>query len=468
MSATTASEQYNEFQRGYGTVDSPTWRELADRDSKPVPATLREERAPNLGTAKIPPERYTSHAYHRREVEKLWKRTWQVVCREEEIPEIGDHFVYDVAGLSFLVVRVARTEFKAYWNVCLHRGRRLVDESGCGAKGFRCGYHAWAWNLEGKLSYYPGKWDFPDVQPEKYNLREVQVDTWGGFVFINPDGDAKPLAIHLGGLPRHFECWPLEKRFTTWHVQKRIDANWKVGIEAFLEAYHLLQTHPQALPSVAEHGTQYDVWDEGTACYSRSITPTGVPSAHGKGGTPLGAIAHVWALLNGLRMDEGASLPAGITDRASLAEWRRRTLGEMTGADYSSLPDTMMLDSVQYWLFPNFCPWLGEGLPLIYQFRPNADSPDTCYMDVWMLIRQPDGAAPPPAPQVIRLSPGDCFEPHLGAMGLIFDQDDANMPKVQLGLKSWPGDPEGCTLGRYQESRIRFLHQVLERVLAMP
>ena len=127
-----------------------------------------------------------------------------------------------------------------------------------------------------------------------------------------------------------------------------------------------------------------------------------------------------------------------------------------------------MLDSVQYWLFPNFCPWLGEGLPLIYQFRPNADSPDTCYMDVWMLIRQPDGAPPAPAPKVIRLGPDDRFEPHLGAMGLVFDQDDANMPKVQLGLKSWPGDPEGCTLGRYQESRIRFLHQVLERVLAMP
>lgn len=468
MDTGNATDQYNDFQRGYGTEESPAWRDLAAGDSKPLPASLLEENSPNLGSAKIPPERYTSHDYHREEVEKVWKRTWQVACREEEIPGVGDHFVYDVAGLSFLVVRTEESRFKAYWNVCLHRGRQLVDGSGCGAKGFKCAYHSWSWNLEGELKYYPGKWDFPDVQPEQFRLREVLVDTWGGFVFINPDQDAAPLQTHLGGLARHFDCWPLEKRYTLWHVQKQINSNWKVGIEAFLEAYHLMQTHPQALPSVAEHASQYDIWDEKNACYSRSITPTGIPSAHYKDGTPLGAIAEVWALLNGLRMDEANALPDNITDRASLSAWRREALAEMTGADYSELPDVMMLDSIQYWLFPNFVPWLGEGLPLIYLFRPNADSPDTCYMDIWMLIRSPDGAPSPPAPETIRLGPDDNFEEHIGAMGLIFDQDDFNMPMVQQGLKSWPGDPEGCTLGRYQEIRIRFLHQVLSRVLTTP
>jgi phenylpropionate dioxygenase-like ring-hydroxylating dioxygenase large terminal subunit len=468
MNTPNTAAQFNDYQRGYGTEDSPTWRELAAADSKPVPDTLREENSPNLGTAKIPPQRYTSHDYHRREVDKLWKRTWQVVCREDEIAGVGDHFVYDVAGLSFLVVRVAADEFKAYWNVCLHRGRQLVDASGCGARGFRCAYHAWSWDIQGNLAYYPGKWDFPDVEAENYKLREVHVDTWGGFVFINPDKGAGSLAAHLGKLPAHFDCWPLEKRFTLWHVQKRINANWKVGIEAFLEAYHLAQTHPQALPSVAEHATQYDIWDEGEAFYSRSITPTGIPSAHSDGGTPLGAIAEVWALLNGLRMDQADTLPENIKDRASLSQWRRESLAEQTGADYSDVPDVMLLDSIQYWLFPNFCPWLGEGLPLIYQFRPDTDSAESCFMDVWMLVRAPDNAEAPPAPEIIRLGPEDSFESHLGAMGQIFDQDDFNMPQVQQGLKSWPGDPEGCTLGRYQEIRVRFLHQILTRVLEAP
>lgn len=464
----TVQDEFNEFQRGLGTEQSPTWRDLASKDSKPVPDFLVRENSPNLGSAKIPPERYTSHAFHRQEVEKIWRRTWQVVCREEEIPDVGDHFVYDVAGLSFLVVRTAEEQFKAYWNVCLHRGRRLVDGHGCGAEHFRCPYHAWTWSVEGKLAYYPGAWDFPDVDPEKYALREVKVDTWGGFVFINPDRKAISLAEHLGSITQHFDRWPLEKRFSIWHVQKTINANWKVTMEAFLESYHLMQTHPQALSSVAEHGTQYDIYDEGAAHFSRSITPTAIPSKHSRNGSAIGAIADVWALLNALRADEVNTLPPEINDRASIAEWRRQTMKQMTGADYSRLSDAEMLDSIQYFVFPNFCPWYGEGLPLSYQFRPNADTPDTCYFDIWMLIRSPDDGTPPPAPKITKLGPHERFEPHIGAMGKIFDQDDENMPFVQIGLNTWPGDPEGMTLARYQESRIRHYHQVLLKVLAQP
>jgi len=461
-------DQFNDFQKGLGTELSPNWRDLARADSKPVPAFLTDEQSTNLGTDKVPPERYTSYDYHRREVEKVWKRTWQVVCREDEIASKGDHFVYNVAGLSFLVVRSGEQTFKAFWNVCLHRGRRLVDESGCGAEIFRCPYHAWSWNLEGELAWYPGAWDFPDVEASKYGLRPVQVDTWGGFVFINPDLKGITLAEHLGSMTQHFARWPLEQRFSLWHVQKTINANWKVAMEAFLEAYHLMQTHPQALSSVAEHGTQYDIWDEGDAHFSRSITPTGVPSKHAQDGSALGAIADVWALLNALRADQANQLPPDIYDRATIAEWRRNTMKEMTGADYSELSDAEMLDSIQYFTFPNFCPWYGEGLPLTYQFRPNADSADTCYFDIWMLIRKPDNGAPPPAPTMVRLGPDDSFESHIGAMGQVFDQDDQNMPFVQIGLNTWPGDPEGCTLGRYQESRIRHFHQVLAKTLARP
>ena len=315
---------------------------------------------------------------------------------------------------------------------------------------------------------FPGNGTFPEVKDGSHDLREVRLERWNGFIFINPDPDAGPLAEHLGGIDRHFAGWPLDRRFSLWHVRKTIRSNWKVAIEAFLEGYHLMMTHPQALPSVAEHGTQYDVWQDGKAAFSRSITPAAVPSHHAKGASPLGAISDMWALLNGLRMDECAGLPDSIHDRATLAEWRRGALGAMTGADYSGLSDAMMLDSVQYWLFPNFCPWLGEGLPLSYLFRPNADSPDTCYMDAWMLVRVPDAGERPPAAQLIELGPDDAFEPHIGAMGTIFDQDDFNMPAVQNGMKMWPDDVPGVTLGRYQESRIRLLHRLVETWLGRP
>jgi phenylpropionate dioxygenase-like ring-hydroxylating dioxygenase large terminal subunit len=284
----------------------------------------------------------------------------------------------DVADLSFIVVRTGERQFKAYHNVCLHRGRKLADHGGCGAEAFRCAFHAWTWNIEGELKWYPGAWDFPDVQGENYSLREAQVDTWGGFIFINPDKGARALAEHMGSMPEHFASWPLERRFTLWHVQKTINCNWKVAMEAFLESYHVVQTHPQGMSFMAEHATQYDVFEEGNAHFSRLITPNGVPSKHLKNGTALGALGDAWALLSGLRLDQAGQFPPNITDRASLAAWRRRALAEATKADYSSVPDVLMLDSVQYWLFPNFCPWFGEGAPLSYQFRPNADSAGTC------------------------------------------------------------------------------------------
>ena len=462
-----ATQLKDDYQKGLGTDLSPTWRDLAAADAKPVPAFLTDENSPDLGSVHLPVERFISYDYHRLEVEQIWKKTWQVVCRAEEIPNVGDHFVYEVAGLSFLIVRTAADAFKGYWNVCLHRGRRLVDKSGEGAQSFRCGYHAWTWNIDGSLKYYPGAWDFPDVQGCSHHLDEVKLDTWGGFIFINPDLEAGPLADHIGGMAKHFDYWPLEDRFTIWHMRKRINSNWKVAIEAFLEAYHVVQTHPQALPSVAENATQYDIWDEEKtgAYYSRSTTPSAVPSVHCLDATREEAIIEFWALMNALRRDEVDGLPAGISDRASLADWRRKVLGDMTKADYSKLPDALMLDSVQYWLWPNFCPWLGEGLPIAYLFRPDADSADSCYFDIWFMVRKPDNGDAPPAAKMTELGPNDKFEPHIGPLGNIFDQDDENMPFVQIGLKTWPGSRDGVTLARYQEIRIRFLHQLLERKL---
>lgn len=457
-------DKENDFQRGLATDLAPNWRDLAKADAA-TPGFLLAESSPSLGAAAIPAERYIDKAFHDREVDKVWKKTWQVVCREEEIPNVGDYFVYDVATLSFIVVRTAERSFKAFWNVCLHRGRKLTDASGCAATHFRCGYHAWTWDIHGKLVFYPGAWDFPDVTPEKFGLREVHCDTWGGFVFLNPDRTSKDLAEHLGPLREHFDRWPLDDRFTLWHVQKVIRSNWKVAMEAFLESYHVVQTHPQALPSVAEHSTQYDVFDNGTSAFSRLITPTAVPSKHAKQANARTAVGEAWALLNGLRADQADALPDDIIDRASLARWRRKSLAEITAADYSELSDAEMLDSIQYHLFPNFCPWYGEGLPLTYQFRPNADTPDTSFMDVWMLVRKPSDGAAPPAPSIVKLGPDEAFEPVIGAMGQIFDQDDVNMPKVQEGLRAWPDDLAGLTLARYQESRVRFFHKVLMRAL---
>ncbi len=114
------------------------------------------------------------------------------------------------------------------------------------------------------------------MERDDYRLPEVKTGTWGGFVFVNLDRGAAPLAEFLGELPEHFEPWPLEKRYTEAHVVKVLPCNWKVAQEAFMEAYHVVATHPQLLPGIGDSNTQYDAWDN----FSRALTPQMTPSPH--------------------------------------------------------------------------------------------------------------------------------------------------------------------------------------------
>ena len=141
-----------------------SYQQLLDADTRAVPAILRENRPRHLGSHDIPVERYTSRAFHELEVEKLWKRVWQMACREEDLPAVGDHVVYEIANLSVLVVRAAPDSIHAFHNVCLHRGRLLKERDG-NAREIRCAFHGFTWSLDGKLARVPCEWDFPHVEP---------------------------------------------------------------------------------------------------------------------------------------------------------------------------------------------------------------------------------------------------------------------------------------------------------------
>ena len=174
---------------------------IAD-DRVPAPADLRQA-FPLILDAPIDRARYVSEAFHRREIEGLWKHVWQFACREEEIPEPGDTVLYEIAGMSFMVVRGNDARIRAFRNTCLHRGTKLCAGDTSVAQ-FRCPFHGFTWSLEGALIDVPSRWDFPDLDDEATRLREVRVDSWGGFVFLNPDPDAEPLASYLEVIPAHF------------------------------------------------------------------------------------------------------------------------------------------------------------------------------------------------------------------------------------------------------------------------
>jgi len=429
-----------------------TYQELLDTDTHPVPAVLRVESPRFLGDEDISIERYISADWHNREVERLWKRVWQFACREEHIPNPGDYQIYEIANLSFLVVRTQDGTIKCYPNACLHRGRRLKDYDG-NCSELRCPFHGFAWALDGALADVPARWDFPHVESDQFHLPEAKVATWAGFVFINPDPDAGPFDEFVRDLAEQFEPWDLANYYVEAHVAKIIHANWKITQEAFCEAYHVSGTHPQVMAYLGDTNSQIDIWEN---C-SRVITP---------GGTPSPLLSNepseedmLRAMLD-VRVDQDlpVRVPDGQTMRALAAELARNRWRPVVGDRVELMSDAEMMDSLDYTLFPNFHPW-GAYNRIVYRFRPNGSDHRSSIMEV-LFMAPFKGERPPPA-SVHWLREDEQFTaaPELGMLGKVFNQDLFNMARVQQGLETT--FKPGITLGNYQESKVRWFHHKL-------
>jgi nitrite reductase/ring-hydroxylating ferredoxin subunit len=354
--------------------------------------------------------------------------------------------------MSYLVVRTATGDIKAYPNACLHRGRRLKDHDGHCSE-LRCPFHGFAWQLDGALKDVPARWDFPHVTDQSFQLPEAKVGTWAGFVFVNPDHLAEPLEAFVEDLAAQFAIWDLGSMYKQAHVARVLPANWKVVQEAFCEAFHVSGTHPQILPYLGDTNSQVDVWEN---C-ARVITPGGTPS-------PLLAWQPTGDEMMRAMLDvrEDEPLPVtvgeGQTMRAVAAELSRSGWRAVIGDRADSYSDAELMDSIDYTLFPNFHPW-GALNRIVYRFRPNGDNHRSSIMDV-LLLAPFAGDRPPPA-SVHWLAEDEPWTnaPELGLLGKVFEQDAFNMGRVQLGLETTA--KPGVTLGNYQEAKIRWLHHKL-------
>ncbi|MEL7129315.1 MAG: aromatic ring-hydroxylating dioxygenase subunit alpha [Pseudomonadota bacterium] len=439
----------------------PATRDIILKDpGPPAPAVITEECYDFLGDEDLSYDVYTDPAIHQQEMERLWPEVWQFACREEHLPKPGDSYVYDIGDISILLVRQRDLGIKAFINSCKHRGMQLRP---CGARGqlkaVRCPFHGFVWGIDGKFVQAPCQWDFPHIKADEFALDEVHVGLWEGFVFINMSDNPPPLETYLEVLPEHFSGWPMSKRHVALHIEKKLPANWKLAQEAFLEAYHVIATHPQGLPTAGDANAQYDVFGENT---SRFVHTIGFPSPHLPGERSQDLIL---ADLGGEAL--GLKLEPGQTAREVFAEHLRKTIGEAMRVDLTNVSISEMIDSIEYHCFPNFIVFPGVSLPMVYRFRPDGDDVDSSIFDLFFMALTPDGETSPPAPDPILIDAETSFTTVPGMspeLGEIYDQDTDNLIMQTRGLKT--SRKKGQTLGNYQEVRIRRVRKTLDAYLS--
>lgn len=439
-----------------------SWDDLAAADPTPPPAFLAGDHYRYLGSDPIPTERYTSAAFARLEAAYMWPNVWQFAAREEELLTPGQSVVYDNAGRSYVLVRQTDGSIRAFHNVCLHRGRQLRQKGGQ-LGSLTCKYHGWSWGIDGRLKSIPCAWDFQHLKPEELNLPEAEVGRWQGYVFIRENAGGPSLEEYLAPLSEHFDHWRHDECYTAAWVAQVIPANWKVVMEAFLEAYHVVATHPSMLPYTGDANTKTYVLGENT---NLMVVPflTGSPHA------PPNKRGEQW-LLDQYLKDEALygsapamTVPEGATARSTMAGYYRTRFGGETERDMSGYSDAEMIDGISYHVFPNFSPWASFIPNLVYRWRPAGDE-NHCLYEVRILNRLKPGQAMPPAPPMQLIPPGESWEPALGRLGGILMEDIANMAAVQTGLKA--SKTGVVQLGNYQEVKIRHFHQTLQRYIDM-
>lgn len=426
----------------------------------------------------VPVSDYISPEFLQLEYEALWPKVWQVACREEEIPNVGDYVTYDIGTQSFIVVRSVPDKIRCFYNVCLHRGRRLTENCGNVIK-FYCNYHGWQWNIDGSIARVLDRDDWKGcaaMADGDLRLKETLVDTWQGFVFINMDLAAEPLATYLAPVPEVLGPYEYGRMRFRFYASFRLPCNWKVAQEAFNEGYHVAATHPQLLPTMGDDWTKsYAFGKHGMFTYPHDRkAPLGAPSP--RLGKPIpkdlrpGIIGHFDELVRTLpvlysvrdgeavqRLMTEASADAPPLDLLIKTLQFQKEAAIAAGAGWPELSLEQMGRAGTDWhIFPNLVTLPYPDGVIVYRSRPDGSNPDSCLYDVWGLQRYAPGAEP--NLNRLRFFGKEDWR-GVGSVSLILEQDFLNMEQVQIGMKSY-GFP-GSRTNPEQELAVSNMHRVL-------
>jgi phenylpropionate dioxygenase-like ring-hydroxylating dioxygenase large terminal subunit len=375
---------------------------------------------------RVPKERYFHPDFYAREAELLWPRVWQMACRLEEIPKPGDFVEYEFLDQSVIVLRTDDKGVRAFQNACRHRGVKVVEGRGTRENGFVCPFHGWCYGLDGANTHIPRAKTFAEhnLAADDINLVPVRCELWGGCAWINLDDDAPPLRQSLEPAATMLDAWKVESLRAEWWHACRLPANWKLAIEAFVEAYHVVQTHPQLVIPTRYGRRDADSFDarafvDADIQYLRTMSEGMAGMVH----------ANDVGVAEGLRDIELPDDPSAATET-----WNRTLNDAVTrwhrdrGADLPDLNElTAQGINLEFFqCFPHYFVLPMYSSASAYRFRPLG--PEETLMEIWSLTRFPAGDEPPPpaAPEA-----WECDDPRWPP---IPSQDFSNIPRQQKGL----------------------------------
>jgi len=420
------------------------------------------------GADRPDPSRYVSRAFAAAEWEKVFTRIWLFAGPASDVREPGDWMRFDIGAESFIIVRTEAGNLAAHYNVCPHRGSRLVQDDVGSQASFTCPFHSWQYDLDGRNIRVTDRETFrPEVLCHDTNLSSVRVEEAAGLVFLAMSDDVPPLGDYLGPILPMLEAYEMDRMHVVQHRRSDWAANWKGGIDAFYESYHLHAIHPQTM-GILDDRTHIDLYPNGM---SRQFVPFGQPNSH----FPDQAVINpgIAAMLQDAGIDPTVFPGTAAESRAAIAAAKRERAARL-GLDYDRFSDAQLTDSTIFGIFPNAQIGCHPEAVFLHRFKPHADDPEQFTYDTTILYRHVDvpGYGAPlwmglgddvdltgeTRPDVVHTGLG---EPP--GMGEVLDQDSDLLPIVQAGARS--RGFRGPLWGE-QEARVRHFHAELDRWLA--
>ncbi|WP_340588836.1 aromatic ring-hydroxylating dioxygenase subunit alpha [Erythrobacter alti] len=432
------------------------------------PHPFNDERPrPDNGTARPDPSRFYTCEIWDAEWEKMFTKTWLLAGVESDIPDTGDWLRFEIGTESFVVVRQDNGGVKAFYNVCPHRGSQIALADFGSANSFVCPFHSWKFDIKGKNIEVTDEETFhPDVLCHGTDLSEVRCETAAGLVFISMNDEVMPLADYLGEVADHLALYDISEMVVVQHKKSDWAANWKGGVDAFYEIYHLHSVHPQT-QAVMDDRTQIDLFPNGM---SRQFVPFAQPSPRFPDQETVNEGIKMMLADAGIDPD---TFEGTAKDSRAAIQQAKRARSEKYGLGYDKFSDTQLSDSTIYGLFPNIQIGCHPEAVFIHRFLPDPKDPEQFTYETIILFKPEDipGHKPPAwmglaedADTSGMMRP-DIEHTGLGVppeLGEVLDQDSELLPIVQKGARSrgFKGP-----LWSEQEARLRHFHVELDRYL---